>query len=644
MGLFAQLLNEVFQSAKPVQTAEQRQARREALKAEQRRRRKELKDREKSAADQKATRALKQQLGHFDNRVDDMDGIALPRPLPCVLRSSKDAKNRQAEVARYLLTHRAVIAAHGIGTGKTLLAVLAGVCALRNVPTVNKVVVMSPRSLVANFYEALHAYAPAHPEAFQVITFDDLVGVYKPLLTDEFGDMVTDLQPFEQQMAHDFGDAMLIVDEAHVLRTTIVAAPGQPLSKGVKPFLALHAAAQARRVLLLTATPVVNAPLDVVNLVAMARGDLEPIRKRSLERLVDNGLLGEYCPRIFSFFKAKTHLDDYPRVVRHDEHLIMTKAQQADYERIELDVLTEDDAHLDVGDPLSFYSGIRQAVNLPDIGIKAERIAKILLAEPAASGRRAIVLSAFLKHGISVVEDALDSVGLTYTVISGETSDGMRVEAKRRFDADEVNVIILSMGAGGTGLSFNRVRHLFLFEPSWNQATTDQAEGRAIRFRSHTALPEPERVVHVHRFRVSKDPKRAPAEHTAPWSADDILLSLADRKEDVNQVFLDDLRKLDIGPKLKRSSDIAGGEGATEERVPGEFRLGTFDAKQQGRRGGGSRRRASTVAPRRPNLQAQRRGATKATALPAAPKFCSACGARFGGTAEKFCTQCGAPR
>lgn len=650
MGFFADVLNRVFEGPEPVQTPEERKARREALKAEQKRRRKELKAREKSVADRKAAQALKKRLGGFDNLVDDMDGISLPRPLPCVLRSSKEAKNRQAEVARYLLTHRAVIAAHGIGTGKTLLAVLAGACALRNIPTVNKVVVMSPRSLVANFYEALRAYGPAHPEAFQVITFDDLVGVYKPLLTDEFGDMVADLRPFEQQMAHDFGDAMLIVDEAHVLRTTIVTAPGQPLSKGVKPFVALHAAAQARRVLLLTATPVVNAPLDIVNLVAMARGDLEPLGRRGLERLVDNGLLGEYCPRMFSFFKAKTQLDDYPRVVRHDEHLVMTKAQQTDYERIELDALTEDDAHLDVGDPLSFYSGIRQAVNLPDIGIKAERIAEILLAEPAAAGRRAIVLSAFLKHGISVVEDALDNAGLTYTVISGETSDGMRVEAKRQFDADEVNVIILSMGAGGTGLSFDRVRHLFLFEPSWNQATTDQAEGRAIRFRSHTMLPAPERVVHVHRFRVSKDPKRAPAENTARWSADDILLSLADRKEDVNQVFLDDLRKLDIGPRLHRSSDVAP-EDATEERAPAPFRAGAFDAKQQDRRGAGPRRRGSTKAApkadRRPPAAPKRRASIKAapTEEPAAvAKFCSVCGARFGGPADKFCTQCGAQR
>ena len=356
MGFFADVLNRVFEGPEPVQTLEERKARREALKAEQKRR-KELKAREKVGGGPEghpgaeATARGVRQPGRRHGR--DFAAAAAAVRAAIV----EGGQNRQAEVARYLLTHRAVIAAHGIGTGKTLLAVLAGACALRNIPTVNKVVVMSPRSLVANFYEALRAYGPAHPEAFQVITFDDLVGVYKPLLTDEFGDMVADLRPFEQQMAHDFGDAMLIVDEAHVLRTTIVTAPGQPLSKGVKPFVALHAAAQARRVLLLTATPVVNALLDIVNLVAMARGDLKPLGRRGLERLVDNGLLGEYCPRMFSFFKAKTQLDDYPRVVRHDEHLVMTKAQQTDYERIELDALTEDDAHLDVGDPLSFYSG-----------------------------------------------------------------------------------------------------------------------------------------------------------------------------------------------------------------------------------------------------------------------------------------------
>ena len=49
--------------------------------------------------------------------------------------------------------------------------------------------------------------------------------------------------------------------------------------------------------------------------------------------------------------------------------------------------------------------------------------------------------------------------------------------------------------AGAEGISLTCVRQVHIFEPYWNYVRLDQVLGRAIRMRSHNALPKSERNV-----------------------------------------------------------------------------------------------------------------------------------------------------
>lgn len=538
-------------------------------------------------------------------RMPKPSATAAPVPVvpKCVARSVEKLglrpSNRQDELTRYLLYHRAAVAAHGVGTGKTLLAVLAAECALHNVPDVSKVVVLTPLSLINNFYEALDAYGPRSPRSYKVITYDDFVGCYRRLLLDG-KKLRADLAPLHRQLKKDFGNAMLVIDEAHNMRTEILVTKRSKTVHGVQAYLALLAASHARRVLMLTATPVVNGPYDVANLVAMAHGDPTPYSRAEWDAVVANPkALGTVIAGVFSFVQPGGA--GYPSVTRKQVRVVMTKAQQQQYERFEAGHL--DAATIKGADPTAFYSGLRQAVNLPTMGDKAAEIIKVLKRTPAAD-RRAIVYSTFLTNGIKVVQRALTAAGFTHSTITGAETQEARAAQKAAFDDGDTQVMLLSE-AGAEGLSFKGVRLVFGYEPLWHEAAERQFTGRAIRFQSHAHLPKAKQTVAVYQMRlVKEDPrKRAP---TAGFelSADDLIAEIAEIKNEENAAFVKrlqqhdvgrkgDLKRMPVGAAAEKANVAAPADIACEDKVTKRRRSA---AKSQQRKRAGSAKKASKKA------------------------------------------------
>jgi len=75
----------------------------------------------------------------------------------CIERSRLKLREHQAFLVNYLKTHRGVIAAFDVGTGKTLTAVAASQCYLDATPK-GKVIVVTPVSLQENFRKEMKAY------------------------------------------------------------------------------------------------------------------------------------------------------------------------------------------------------------------------------------------------------------------------------------------------------------------------------------------------------------------------------------------------------------------------------------------------------------------------------------------------------
>jgi superfamily II DNA or RNA helicase len=101
------------------------------------------------------------------------------------------------------------------------------------------------------------------------------------------------------------------------------------------------------------------------------------------------------------------------------------------------------------------------------------------LENAAADGHRALVFSQWTSL-LDLIEPELTRAGLSFTRLDGSTHD--RGEVTRRFQApDGPTVLLMSLKAGGTGLTLTAADHVFLVDPWWNPAVEAQAADRAHR-------------------------------------------------------------------------------------------------------------------------------------------------------------------
>ncbi len=94
------------------------------------------------------------------------------------------------------------------------------------------------------------------------------------------------------------------------------------------------------------------------------------------------------------------------------------------------------------------------------------------------TGRRIIVFSQFVEM-LELIEDGLKELKIGYTTLSGRTRD--RETPVKRFQAGDVPVFLISLKAGGTGLTLTRADTVIHYDPWWNPAVEAQATDRAHR-------------------------------------------------------------------------------------------------------------------------------------------------------------------
>ncbi|SMH39128.1 Helicase conserved C-terminal domain-containing protein [Rathayibacter oskolensis] len=111
-----------------------------------------------------------------------------------------------------------------------------------------------------------------------------------------------------------------------------------------------------------------------------------------------------------------------------------------------------------------------------------------------AEGRRALVFSTFTSY-LERAAERLRARGIPFVQLDGSTRDREAVIAS--FRAGRAPVFLISLKAGGTGLTLTEADHVFILDPWWNPAAEAQAVDRAHRIGQ-------ERRVNVYRL-VAKD-------------------------------------------------------------------------------------------------------------------------------------------
>ena len=202
----------------------------------------------------------------------------------CLTRSNVELRPHQLEAIKYLETHRGLIAAYATGSGKTLLAITAAECYLDKNPN-GRILIITPTAARDGFKENMGKYGiDPKTNKYCFYGYQEFVNRY-----DWENDTIKLKGRQDAGHCESCKNVFLIIDEAHELRTPT------PWS-GVKPFVppkrgqaekitglrvirAIQCAAAADKVLLLTATPLVNDPYDIANLIAMVRGEAPMVEK-----------------------------------------------------------------------------------------------------------------------------------------------------------------------------------------------------------------------------------------------------------------------------------------------------------------------------------------------------------------------------
>lgn len=454
----------------------------------------------------------------------------------CISRSKLKLKHYQQKLVEFLQSNRGVIAAFDTGTGKTLTAVTASQCYLDANPE-GKVIVVTPTSLQSNFKKEITAYGAKITDKYEFFSIQSFANRYK-----------TGPPPS--------GKFMLIVDEAHELRTNIqkrrIAS-----AKISRAEIFVRVAIKANKVLLLTATPVYNEPSDILNLLAMIKGTY-PMSKTNFTRMIDRGDYSYIRDSIMIYKNPMT--DDYPTFTIEDVRITMEPEFYKKYTELEEGV--NSNLFGKVKNPWVFLGGMRQAVN----NMKGVDSAKVKWTiDKVLEGKKTLIYSAFLSSGVKLLEEILRIKGIKYTKITGDMSKKNRDTSVKAYNDNKVQVMLITK-AGGVGLDLKGTRNVVLFESSWNRPIEDQVIGRAIRYKSHSHLAEKDRTVKIYRLLLVK-PEGSPGR----ISSDEMLNDMTVQKELVNKNFMDIMDAVSIGKNIQiPTKDISSPVTPTSYRGNGK--------------------------------------------------------------------------
>lgn len=103
-----------------------------------------------------------------------------------------------------------------------------------------------------------------------------------------------------------------------------------------------------------------------------------------------------------------------------------------------------------------------------------------LVENARASGHKVLLFSQFTSM-LEIIRGQLVERGISNYVLKGDTPKTERMRLVNRFNADDTNVFLISLKAGGTGLNLTGADVVIHYDPWWNESVMNQATDRAYR-------------------------------------------------------------------------------------------------------------------------------------------------------------------
>jgi SNF2 family DNA or RNA helicase len=106
---------------------------------------------------------------------------------------------------------------------------------------------------------------------------------------------------------------------------------------------------------------------------------------------------------------------------------------------------------------------------------------RFMLQRALEGNHKVLLFSQFVSY-LAVFEKMLQSQGIKYSYLDGSMDEKDRQKAIQQFqENEEIQVFLLSLRAGNSGLNLTAADYVFLADPWWNPFTMRQAEDRAHR-------------------------------------------------------------------------------------------------------------------------------------------------------------------
>ena len=287
----------------------------------------------------------------------------------------------------------------------------------------------------------------------------------------------------------------LVLDEAQAVKNSRASA-----ARAVRRIDAEHRVA-------LTGTPVENrlselwSVMDVLNPGLLGTADrfreryAVPIERHGSDEAASR-LRTITRPYLLRRLKTDpTIIDDLPEKIEITQHYRLTPEQATLYRTVVDDMMEKIEDAQGIqrrGNVLAAMAKLKQVCNHPAqllhdgsaIGRRSGKVVRLeeILAEILAEGDRVLCFTQFTEFGHLLVPHLSARFDTDVAFLHGGTPKKRRDEMVARFQAGEgPPVMLLSLKAGGTGLTLTAANHVVHLDRWWNPAVENQATDRAFR-------------------------------------------------------------------------------------------------------------------------------------------------------------------
>ena len=421
---------------------------------------------------------LAQKLYIDDEKIKNTDNLCglikryYNNKFPCnkIIKDDTDLqlKPHQISVANQLTNTRGVIVFHSVGVGKTVTSIASSQCLLLS-NIIKKIIVITPTSLQENFKQQMEKYNDNID--FSLYHFYTIQGISNAI---------------KNKTVENCKNALVIIDEAHNLRTL----------DGSRYENIYDYCLKAEKILLLTATPLINYKHDIINLVSLARGE-EPITIDIFDKIEKNtNELKKYLKDVFNMY-IRTSDKNFPEKKTYEVYLEMDQNYYEMYNKVEKGEVKKIPDFKNSNNISAFYNGVRRASNIIDEeSPKVDWIVEKILENPKS---KFVIFSHYINMGIKPIIKELDKKKKEHMSITGNMNMEKRKEAVDLYNSGKIKILFISK-AGSEGIDLKNTTYIIILEPSWNENEIEQIIGRGVRYKSHSSLKQSKQKVSIYQL------------------------------------------------------------------------------------------------------------------------------------------------